>query len=204
MLGNCTNLLNALEHGRSSLSRKHCKIRQEAGPCFSTAAARRNTERILLFPDTASLLFWLVTYISNVPWMMLLKTCSYADYQSDSARCDLKIRLNSSCLNKILSKCLESEPSQFLSVKPQFYSQESFCLWSRVMLTGEASKGKGGASSHPVGCVLPGIDNFIYLICLESTCFFAFCAAHSQAVVPAFDILLLGTVFSILQRNKRC
>lgn len=106
------------------------------------------------------LLFWLVTYISNVPWIMLLKTCGCADYQSDSARRDLKIRPNFPCLNKNFSKWQESEPSQFPSVKAQFYSQESFCLWSRVMLTGEASKGKGGVSPHPVGCVLAGTDNF--------------------------------------------
>lgn len=142
MLGNCTNLLNVLERGRSSLSGKHhCKTRQEAGPCFSTAAARRNIERILLYPDTASLLFRetlnlrLVTYISDVPWTMLLNICSCADYQSGSERCDLKIRLNSPCLNGNLSKCVKSEPSQFLPEKPQFYSQEGFCLWSKVMLT---------------------------------------------------------------------
>lgn len=106
------------------------------------------TLRILLFPDTASLLFcttyfcatyFCVTYFSVVQWMMLLNTCSCADYQSDSERCDLKIRLNSSCLNENLSKCLKSEPSKFLSVKPLFYSQEGFCLWNRVVLTSRGS-----------------------------------------------------------------
>lgn len=69
----------------------------------------------------------------------LLKTCSCADHQSDCEMCALKIRLNSSCLNKNLSKRLESEQSQFLSVKPQFYSQESFSLWNRVMLISRGS-----------------------------------------------------------------
>lgn len=74
-----------------------------------------------------------------VPWMMLLKTSICAHYQSDRERCDLKTRLNSSCFNENLSKCLKSELSQFLSVKVQFYSREGFCLWSWVTLTSRES-----------------------------------------------------------------